>query len=199
MILANKFSASIGQNYALRRNTYVIKDNFGDYLVDLYGENWNRGIKYDLRHYLGQFVRTPIRKVDLASWYLLGTKQRNYFGQTKDKAKTASQYRINLVIENSREYVSEKLFEAHLSQNIVVYVGASLQSENINPALAIQCKPKIDDLVTLINSLNKLPTKIQYKIMKDQQQIAKLESKKRFNTSVLRNLASSIAMEIKRR
>ena len=196
MILANKFSASRGQNYTLRRNTDLIKDRSGNYLVDLFGGNWNKGKIYDFRHFFGQFIRTPKKSLDLLSWTSLGKKQLNFLGHAPLKTKTASKYRINLVIENSSEYVSEKLFEAHLSQNIVIYVGANLKFEGINHNLAIQCEPNVDELTSHINYLVNLPVENQYKIMKKQWQIAKNESKKRFNELVLRNLANSIVKNI---
>jgi len=196
MILANKFSASRGQNYTLRRNTDLIKDKSGNYLVDLFGGNWNKGKIYDFRHFFGQFIRTPKKSLDLLSWTSLGKKQLNFLGHAPLKTKTASKYRINLVIENSSEYVSEKLFEAHVSQNIVIYVGANLKFEGINHNLAIQCEPNVDELTSQINYLVNLPVENQYKIMKRQWQIAKNESKKRFNELVLRNLANSIVKNI---
>ena len=198
MILANKHSASKGQNYSLRRTTDQIKDNFGNYLVDLYGQNWNRGMRFDLIKYFAQLIRTPIKQIDIFSGFSLGKKQKNYYGYTKEKNKISSKYKINLIIENSAEYVSEKLFEAHMSQNIVVYVGASLESESINDKIAIQCESNINELSKLINHLLSLPDKDQYKIMKLQWQIAKIESRKRFNELVLRNLANSILKKIER-
>ena len=199
MILANKFSASRGQNYTLRRNTDWIKDNSGNYLVDLFGGHWNSGIKYDLSRYIGQLIRTPIWRIDPFSWFSLGKKQNNYFGHAKKKAKVAVKYRINLVIENSAEYVSEKLFEAHLSQNIVIYVGAKLKSEGINSKIAIQANPNQAELSKIINSLINLPVKKQYEIMKQQREIAKNESRKRLNSHILGNLANSIVKKVERK
>jgi hypothetical protein len=196
MILANKFSASRGQNYTLRRNTDLIKDDSGNYLVDLFGEAWNKGRMYDLSHFFGKFIKTPKKSLDLFSWISLGKKQLNFLGQAPVKTKTASKYRINLVIENSGEYVSEKIFAAHVSQNIIVYVGANLKFEGINNNLAIQCEPNVDEISSQINYLINLPVENQYKIMKKQWQIAKNESKRRSNKLVLRNLANSIVKKI---
>jgi hypothetical protein len=92
--------------------------------------------------------------------------------------------------------VSEKIFAAHVSQNIIVYVGANLKFEGINNNLAIQCEPNVDEISSQINYLINLPVENQYKIMKKQWQIAKNESKRRSNKLVLRNLANSIVKKI---
>ena len=96
----------------------------------------------------------------------------------------------------SAEYVSEKLFEAHLSQNIVIYVGANLAKEGINPGIAIEVSPKIRAIKDAIRQIQYLHPKDQYKLMKKQQAIARRESKKRFNEKVLANLAKTISKDL---
>lgn len=192
MILSNKFSAVKGQNYTLRRKTDLIRDPYGSYLVDLFGEQWNLGFFYDYRHFLGQLYRTPPSKIDYKSWQCLGKKQPNYFGPTKDKHSTASEYRINLVIENSAEYVSEKLFEAHLAQSIVIYVGANLRSEGIDPGIAINCEPNVQSIQKVIENLVNQNNREQFKIMKNQHDIACKESLARNHSIVLADLAEKI-------
>lgn len=192
MILSNKFSAAKGQNYTLRRNTDLLKDLRGNYLVDLFGQQWNLGFIYDLRHFVGQLLQTPINKIDLHSWKQIGKKQKNYLGPTFNKHITGSEYRIVLVIENCNEYISEKLFEAHLSQAIVVYIGADLKSEGINPEIAIQCEPKIESIQKLIEHLINLKSEEQYDIMKKQHLIAHQESLVRNHNLVLSNLGKAI-------
>ena len=197
MILANKFSAVHGQNYSLRRKTGEIIGSNRDFLVDLYGSEWNRSIFYSIRHYIGQLIRTPIGSIDFFSWRYLGKVQKNYLGAVEDKYKTGAKYKINLVIENSSEYVSEKLFEAHLTQAIIVYVGAPLIREEIDPEIAITCEPKLELIKDTIINLLRLPDEEKYKIMKFQNKIARKESKNRKNDIVLANLATSILSKLK--
>lgn len=192
MVLANKFSAVRGQNYSLRRLTDKIKNERGEFLVDLYGSQWNQGLFYDFRHYFGQLIRTPINKIDFLSWLNLGKKQKNYFGSVEDKIKVSSNYKISLVIENSSEYVSEKLFEAHQSQTIVIYIGAQLVKEDINPEIAISCRPIIKEIEDQIQKIIRLSDEDKYEVMLKQQRVAQIESKKRKNKIVLADLAKAI-------
>ena len=199
MILANKFSAVRGQNYSLRRKTWKIKDSDGNFAVDLYGASWNKGVYYDFLQFFGALRRTRFSDLDFSSWMYLGKMQKNYLGPKKNKKVAAEKYRINLVIENSSEYVSEKLFEAHLSQNIVIYVGANLASEGINPGIAIEVPPKISAIRDAIMQIQSLPPKEQFKLMKQQQFIARKESKTRFNELVLANLARTISKDLSKK
>lgn len=199
MILANKFSAKRGQNYSLRRKTWKIKDRDGNFVVDLFGTCWNKGFYYDFRHFFGMLARTRFLDWDFYSWIYLGKKQKNYLGMSSNKKVTAEDYRINLVIENCSEYISEKLFEAHLSQNIVIYVGANLANEGINPGIAIEVPPRISAIKDAIIKIQSLHPKEQFNLMKKQQAIARKESKVRFNDNVLAGLAKTISKDLSKK
>ena len=196
IIASNKFSAVKGQNYTLRRSTNLLRDYDGQSMVDIYGSNWNRGFHYNLFQYLRQLNRTPLKNLDKKSWHNLARIQKNYYGAPSNKQIVGSRYKINLVIENSAEYVSEKLFEAHGTQNIVVYVGADLKSEGINPKIAIQCEGQISKLRKTLNELACLSPKQQYSIMCEQNKVAQKEAINRDSQVVLKNLAKSIISKI---
>ena len=192
MVLGNKFSAGKGQNYSLRRQIAQEKITEKQYLIDVYGSQWNKGVLYDFRHYIGNLRKTALKNIDLKSGNSLGIKHKNYFGEVSNKTETAKKYKINLVIENSPEYVSEKLFEAHLSQNIVLYVGAPLITENFDQNIAIQCDPSNTNIRNTVLRIMNLSDRDQYKIMRSQYLIAKKEAKKRFNKKVFQALAKDI-------
>ena len=192
MVLANKSSATRGELYSLRRELSIKTAQIS--IMDLYGDNWNLNRRYSYRHYFGKLVRTPIWKISLNSWRYLGVLQKNYKGPSQDKIETCKNYRIIVVLENSRDYVSEKLFDAFASGAIIVYVGANLNKFEIPGDSAIQIEPNSNLIIGKLTELTNLDSKAQYKISRSQQQSILSISTKWHNTLVLKNLASDICL-----
>ena len=71
----------------------------------------------------------------------LKTKPLNYLGQSDNKLRTISKYKVSLVIENSAEYMSEKLMDSVLAGAIPVYVGPPVGAFEIPPDLVISADP----------------------------------------------------------
>jgi hypothetical protein len=188
----NKFSLAEGELYSLRRN--IIK-TFGDKLV-VFGGGWNNPlttIKSLLgaikTHGLWDLLRSPYK---IANAFI---KVQNYQGLTHDKAVMLKKFKYTIVIENSQEYISEKLFEALVAGCCVLYVGPRLEDYGI-PNVAIQCPP------------NTIAIKEKYiELLHDQRKVSEVLvcarnylSSSHFqgmnNTIVLRKLAEDICTEI---
>ena len=91
-----------------------------------------KGIKYYFRHY------------------------NNYLGEVLDKRSVLSMYKYCLVIENSSDYLSEKLFDALLSGCIPIYVGPDLANFEIPGNLFLQAEPNLNDIKFKINEAKKI-------------------------------------------
>jgi len=194
MILANKFSATKGELYTLRRQLAVRTAK--KQTMDLYGAKWNLKKTYSYRHYFGSLVRTPIYLISIKSFRYLGKFQKNYHGLSLDKFVTANAYRIVVVLENSMDYISEKLFDAFASNAIVIYVGPRISRYGIPDAAAIQISPNSNKINKEITELQALPVEKQFEIMQEQQKRILSISKKWYCYDVLKKLAADICEEL---
>lgn len=134
MIQANKFSIHKDEMYSLRRRVINEFEDSPQSLA-LYGSHWNSGFIYNLRSWIASS-----RRVKPANWAISTikdqvTKYPKYLGEVKNKHQTNLKYRITVVIENSLDYVSEKLFDAMSAGTYVVYIGPNLYQFGINGSL----------------------------------------------------------------
>jgi hypothetical protein len=190
MVLANKFSATKGELYTLRRELGIHTAKSS--IMDLYGEKWNLGRYYSLRHYFGSLIRTPFWKISFKSWRYLGKSQKNYNGPSENKITTCKKYRVAVVIENSADYISEKFFDAYASGTIVIYIGPSLNQFGIPDDTAIQIGPDKNLIIKKINELLSLSTEEQYKISRNQLTNIMSISTQWHNDTVMKKLATNI-------
>lgn len=142
LINSNKISLIKGELYSLRRDCIR---NFPE--VDFYGKDWDlnfgkrvliflRTFKFSLR-----FIR-KIKFEGIASWFLI--KKNNC--EIVDKFTILKEYKYSLVIENSLEVMTEKIFDCFFSSTIPIYVGPDLNLLGIPPNLYIQCGPSISEI-----------------------------------------------------
>jgi hypothetical protein len=195
IVLANKFSACKGEMYSLRREI-AFKTQDQD-LLDLYGSKWNLSAIYDFRHYFGNLLRTPLNNISFLSFRYLMRKFRNYKGLSEDKFRTMENYRISVVIENSADYVSEKLFDSISSGAITIYVGPDLEKYGLSRDSAIQAEPSAKEIIKVVRNL-------QSKTSKDQKEIARNQYNSILNTAsdwecnlVLKKLAYDVNSYLK--
>ena len=140
LVNGNKLSLIAGEMYALRRKVVLASPE-----LDLYGTDWDSNFLVRVKHVIGQLIiairgrRLP-RIEALNSWF---ENYPNYFGSTPDKIKTMSNYKFALVIENSVDYMSEKLMDALFAGCIPVYVGPKVNSYGIPVDLVIQAEPNL--------------------------------------------------------
>jgi hypothetical protein len=195
MVLANKFSATKGELYSLRRETILVTCGYES--MDLYGDKWNLNKAYDYRNYIGNFLRTPFNLLSLKSATNLGKIHKNYKGHSENKTQTTQKYRIVVVLENSLDYISEKLFDAFDAGAIVIYVGPDISSYNIPKKSAIEVKAGAEQINLKIMEIQALPIEKQFEIMREQQKNILSISEFWYCSYVLKKLAADICEELK--
>lgn len=127
MIAANKWSFHPESLYGLRRWAAAQEG------VDLYGYAW--GSPRDTFVSCSRAIKTSVRarsRISLKSG--LGSSWEtpsSFMGSCESKAAVLQEYKFALVIENSANYVSEKLFDALTSGCQVIYVGPPLEEYGI--------------------------------------------------------------------
>lgn len=143
MVNSDKLSMVKGENYSLRR--LVIKEITQ---LDCYGLNWNLKFITKLRIFLCElmkvFPRLYLLNLFGSRYYF--SKNRKWLGNVVDKNQILSNYKYNIVIENSNDYVSEKLFDSFNAGCIPIYVGPNLLNYAIPSDLYIQAGPNVDSI-----------------------------------------------------
>ena len=162
MIAANKYSVSKGELYSLRRNLAILTSLKNS--MDLYGYGWNRGFFYDLKLVVASLVKSKLKNCKFHSISGIGKFHNEYLGSVEDKINKIQEYRINIVIENSPDYVSEKLFDSVASGAITIYVGPDLQLFGLPDGIALIAKPNKLEISKLIDQLLALPVGKQKQI-----------------------------------
>jgi hypothetical protein len=190
MIQGNKFSARKGEQYSLRRR---VISSLGASRLDLFGTKWNEGIHFDLLHWIVSLCNSQLKDISPNSHFGIGKKYINYFGPTDDKHMILSRYKIAIVIENSLDFVSEKLFDSIRAGCVSVYVGPSLGKFGIPNESAIQVDGKSEVVASVIKSLLEKSDQELEKIARNQRLSLRKVSENWNNTSVLSKLASDMA------
>jgi hypothetical protein len=147
IVAGNKLSFIPGELYSLRRiAAFEIKD------IALFGTAWN--IKFGTR--VKKFFAEALIAIRAGYLPKLGsvrywfTNMGGWHGAPGNKHETLEKYRYSLVIENSAEFLSEKLFDSFFAGCIPVYVGPSLHDFGIPSALVVTASPDIDSINSAI-------------------------------------------------
>jgi hypothetical protein len=137
-------------------------------------------------------MNSNFSEVSTRSFFGIGKKYSNYFGVTDDKNKTLSQYKIAVVIENSADFISEKLFDSIRAGCVSVYVGPNLEKYGIPKASAIQVDAKHEVVSDMVRSLLEESDEELEKIARNQRASLMKVSQDWNNTLVLSKLASDM-------
>lgn len=143
-ISANKSSFLKGELYGLRRRVYNLELD-----LDVYGKDWDKGYLWTSAMAARQFlsaVRSPHR-LSVRSLAQILLRPKNNLGQVENKIEVMSHYRQALVIENSSEYMSEKLLDAFCAGCIPVYVGANPHDFEVPANLMVSCSPRLESVL----------------------------------------------------
>lgn len=143
LINGNKMSFVKGELYSLRRGAITAIGN-----LDLYGTEWDSSATARLFIALRSFVHSVLslelpQISGLSLWLQPYPKSQ---GPVTNKLQTMSRYKYALVIENSAEYMSEKLMEALFAGCIPIYVGPDPKKYGIPKELVIRAQPSLSSI-----------------------------------------------------
>jgi hypothetical protein len=155
MVAANKYSICKGEQYGLRRNLSIHLSLTNS--LDLFGHDWNKGFYHDFKLIIFSILKSKLRNLKPDSTKGIGKSHGNYLGALDDKFQKIKEYRINVVIENSSDYISEKLFDSISCGAITIYVGPELAIFGLPKDIAITVPPDITAISDTINKLLALP------------------------------------------
>jgi hypothetical protein len=166
IIAANKFSVCEGELYSLRRNlsTYTTANNS----LDLFGHDWNKGFRHDMKLVCFSILKSDLKNLKWKSIKGVGKFHQNYCGSVTDKFEKIRDYKVSIVIENSSDYVSEKLFDSILCGAITVYIGPPLEIFGLSEDVAIIVPPDAMSISNTIDRLLALPAHEQQLIAQKQ-------------------------------
>jgi hypothetical protein len=154
LIQSAKYSFVKGQLYGLR-----IRLASSEQRIDVFGHGWNESrwrTSARLLIELAKAVRGRA-KLDFSTLKTGFIRPINYLGSVESKMTTMAKYKVAIVIENSQEYMSEKLFDSFFARCIPVYVGADLEPFGIPESLYVKAEAtqkSVSEAISLALSLN---------------------------------------------
>ena len=152
LINGNKLSLIKGELYSLRRQCISkIKE------IDVYGTSWDISFLKKSKWFGALIICIGGKKYPrISSLSGFFKKYPQWKGTPKDKLLVMRDYKISLVIENSSEFLTEKLFDSFFAGCIPVYVGPDISDFGIPRELVVQVEPNIDDISKGIEDARKM-------------------------------------------
>lgn len=193
VIQGNKFSARSGELYSLRRRVISQLD---PQKLDLYGTNWNSGIKFDWWHWSRSLINSKFLDISLMSALGIGHKYSNYRGAVDDKQERLASYQISLVIENSADFVSEKIFDSIRAGCLTIYVGPKLELFGLNSDVSIVAKNSKRSVLTAVERVLEMSSNDRMQLAKLQRENLRTLSSDWENEFVLSALAEKIVQKL---
>ena len=140
MVNADKWSYVKGQLYWLRAALASSETR-----LDTAGHGWEQKTLRRLIHRTYELIRTltSLTRPSLKGLSHILDLPINYIGTPDDKVNLMAKYKIALVIENSQELITEKLFDAWFAGCIPVYVGPEVAPFGIPKGLVVSAKPTL--------------------------------------------------------
>jgi hypothetical protein len=143
LIQSRKYSFVKGQLYGLRVQL-AARDKRVSVVGHSWDEPWYRTIGRLLIE-LSRAVRAGAA-LDLSTLITGFQKPINLLGPAESKNEAMRAFTAAVVIENSQEYMSEKLFDAFVGGSIPVYVGADLEPFGIPSDLYVKSEASLESL-----------------------------------------------------
>jgi hypothetical protein len=195
VVQSNKFSFVNGEMYSLRRE--IVK-RFGHTLL-VYGSGWQSWPKTGIEIIRGVKVAIKYcRVVKIIIPTSLLVRAKNYGGVIDSKHQQLRKHKYAIVVENSLDYVSEKLFEAVNAGCCVFYVGPKLKDYGI-PEIAFEVCSSSDEILRAYQIALQNPELVQKLVSNAREFLSSNEFVHMKNHVVLRNLAETIDSKFSRR
>lgn len=143
MVNSNQLALLPGEFYSLRRRCLYELE-----LVDVFGRDWN--IRHPrkmlkLGYHIVQSLRFgSVPRIESARHWFRHSHLK--IDAPVDKIQTMSGYRVALVIENSPDFLTEKIFDSFFAGCFPVYVGPPVTNFGIPAELCIQSRPELEHI-----------------------------------------------------
>lgn len=187
IIQANKFSGHKDAKYRLRRK--VIWDLGIKGLLVLYGKDWDSNVLLNFRRWFANVRRQKFTDVSFNLGSLSRPPDKIYIGEVDSKFATYGKYQTALVIENSLDYVSEKLFDAVSAGCLTVYVGQKSNSYFNDTPKDLLPDPSLKEITSAIQNIMNLTEIQRYTMFMEQHSSLKKHENEALNFNVFTNLA----------
>ena len=192
LIQANKVSAHVDERYSFRRRL-IDSLSRRNVPVVVAGAGWNRSSR-DLLKSLAISCGLVA-----SAGFRLNTDQHPlspcataFFGPVQSKRDFLGRFEFSLVVENQRDYVSEKLFESLEAGCITIYDGPSLQEVGLSPDIALTLAGSAEARVEQLRQLMQLDQSSIERIRTTQQLALRSDSVSSRDTEVAKQLLASI-------
>jgi hypothetical protein len=156
LVNADKRSAVHGSLYGLRRKIIQTFDGQGLEL-DLYGRGWSSGFRRDALEGSKAVGRALLgnRPPDFGEAYGdVGWKPAQWKGPVESKTDAFRAGNVGIVVENSADYVSEKLFDVIRHGLVAVYVGPPLEEFGVPSDMAVLARPDPRHVADVVSALS---------------------------------------------
>jgi len=153
MIAANKVSPNGSGNYELRR---TLAKNNNDSRLQIFGELWRSSLSTKLRYRLGVLRFALASRSEFSLRAILNDTFSRYprsFGKLEDKHAILRDSKFSIVIENSGDYVSEKLLDSLIEGCIPIYVGPHFEGTNLREEFVIRAATGPEGLMDFLEGL----------------------------------------------
>jgi hypothetical protein len=153
LIASNHLSFIDNELYSLRRSCAFLIPN-----LSVFGQGWNRDLKGKIKAIiisLQSLANYPskVSRKSLTYWF---SSLKKSVKSPIDKLVTLQDFKVNVVIENSAEFLTEKLFDAFFAKCIPVYVGPNVSDFLIPENLLVQCEPNIRSITEGIRTAEQM-------------------------------------------
>jgi hypothetical protein len=166
IIASNKISPIKDSNYELRRLVYSkIKES----KLSKYGQFW----KFSFNERLISRVGLIKFSLEQRSFYNYFRLFKHFFlnlrsvSAVSNKHDILSQSKYHLIIENSNDFITEKVYDALIDGAIPIYVGASLLDTGLPTGSYIQINPQFKEIDGMLSKLPDLDPGINLKIISE--------------------------------
>lgn len=164
---ANKVGLNPKGNYGVRRRLVKELLPMG---LEVYGILWNASLKKRLTNRVSMVLwglRTRQRPPIFAIFFDIFRKYKAVKGVVDNKQKILLASKFSLVVENSDQIITEKLFDSILAGSIPVFYGAALSQFGLPNGLAVEIKNYKYPIGQVIISMTESEVALRLKIMKE--------------------------------
>lgn len=153
MINANKISFVKGELYSLRRQLACNSSR-----IHTWGHAWDISTKEKAIKALKELV-IAVRNLETISYSALNgwfSSPKKFQGVSQNKLSTLAEYDYAIVVENSLEFMTEKLFDSLFAGTLPIYVGPPLASFGIPNFVAVEAEANLDSVLAAIETASKV-------------------------------------------